>query len=397
MSDSKKLDVIVIGLGAMGSAALYHLSKPGLNNHSLNILGIDKYAPPHELGSSHGESRIIRRANGEGEFYHPLITRAFELWHELEEASGEVLFMESGGFVIESETTKAGFHGHSSFVNASSEIATKYGIDFEVIDSAEIKKRLPMIKARPDERAYVEPSGGIMRPERCIASHLDQAQKHGAVVQVNEQMIDYTYTADGVTVTTDKGTYQADKLILATGVDMQKHMPEEIQPLVDIYQQKIFWFEVDDLEQFKADKFPFVIWIKETRDDYFCAFPVPVNGSLAVKIMSEQYLETCDPATIDRHISEEEIAEFYDHYVVPNVSGVNSTCLRSSICHYTVTKDEHFIIDFHPETDRVVLASPCSGHGFKFSAAIGESLAQLATQGKSVVNIDNFSLKRFDS
>ncbi len=382
-------EVIVVGLGAMGSASLYSLAKQGVN-----VLGIDKFMLPHNEGSSHGESRITRWANGEGEFYQPLIKRSFELWAEIENATKETLFHPSGGLIIAPKEGGAGFHGHSGFVELTQSIAQKHGIEHKILNANGIKDYAPMLNVTDNDHAYYSALSGILRPEKCIETQLELAQAKGAVVKQNEEVLSYSFTDAAVFVKTNKASYQAEKVIFTAGAWMQQFMPEHLKNLLKVYRQEIFWFEADDLEQFHHDKFPFVIWTKQDRNDYFCAFPVAEGGTKALKLMTEQYLEMSD-LPVKKEITIAEQQAFYESYVVPNIEGVTNNCLAASSCHYTLTPDEHFILDMHPDTNRIVLASPCSGHGFKFSAAIGECLAQLVTTGESNIDISDFGLARF--
>ncbi len=382
-------EVIVVGLGAMGSASLHSLAKQGVN-----ALGLEKFVSPHSEGSSHGESRITRWANGEGEFYQPFIKRSFELWSEIEEASSETLFHPSGGLIIAPKEGGAGFHGHAGFVELTQSIAQKYGVEHEILDANGIKSYAPMLNVNDNDHAYYSASSGILRPEKCIETQLELAQSNGAVVKQNEEVLSYSFTDSAVFIKTNKASYQAEKVIFTAGAWMQQFMPENLKTLLKVYRQEIFWFEADDLARFHHDKFPFVIWTKQDRNDYFCAFPVAEGGTKALKLMTEQYIESSDEP-IKKTINSAEQQAFYESYVLPNIKGINNACLAASSCHYTLTPDEHFILDMHPDTNRIVLASPCSGHGFKFSAAIGECLAQLATKEESDIDITAFGLARF--
>ena len=382
-------DVIVVGLGAMGSAALRALAKAGVRT-----LGLDMFSPPHTEGSTHGESRITRWANGEGDFYQPLIKRSFELWEDIEQETGETLFHPSGGLIIAPKEGGAGFHGHAGFVERSASIAKTYGVKHQVLDARGIKQHAPMLKVTDSEHAYYSPSSGILRPEKCTEMQLRLARKKGATLRLNERVLEYSYSDDSVTLTTDKEHYQAEKIIFTTGAWMRSFMPKESRNLLKIYTQDIFWFEVDEPKRFYHENFPFVMWTKKDRNDYFCAFPTPEDGTPALKIMSEQYLEWT-PEPLKTQVSPGEQEAFYETYIVPNIKGVKPSCVKAARCHYTLTPDEHFILDVHPDSERVVLASPCSGHGFKFSSAIGECLAQLALEGRSNIDLGPFRLDRF--
>lgn len=387
---TEKYDVIVIGLGAMGSATLYQLSKRGVN-----VLGIDQFNPPHSMGSSHGETRIIRHVNGEGEDYFPLVQRAYEIWHELEDKSGQTLLHHTGGLIICPKDGGAQFHGQNDFVTGTASLAQEFDIEHKLLPADEIPAYSSVINPQPNEHAYYETHGGILRPEHCIATQLDLAQQQGATLHTDERVLIYEILDDGVRVKTAKGEYLADKLVVSTGAWMVDLMPPTYKDQLEVYRQVIYWFEVDDMTPFEMENFPWIIWIGETLEDFITFFPTPDDGTPAVKILTEEYINPTHPDTVKRSVEQAEIDHFYNTVLRDRVKGITPNCVKTGICMYTVTSDEHFIIDFHPESDRIVLASPCSGHGFKHSSAIGEILAQLALDGQSQLDISLFSLNRF--
>ena len=387
----EKYDVIVVGLGAMGSASLYQLAKRGVK-----VLGIDQFQPPHNMGSSHGDTRIIRQVNGEGAPYFPLVQRAYEIWHELEDLSGETLLYETGGLIICPKGESAQFHGQEDFVTQTAKLADRFDVAYDLLDPAGIKEKTSVLNPSPTDHAYYEPNGGILRPERCVDVQLKLAQEKGAVIRTGERVINYRIDDDGVTVQSDLGEYHADKLILSSGAWMVDFMPDDYKDKLKVYRQVIYWFEAEDLEPFYMENLPFIIWIGDKLEDFYTVFPTPRDGIQGVKVLTEQYFNTSDADTVQREVTEEEIQYFYETIVRDRSFGISDKCLQTGVCMYTVTPDEHFIIDFHPDSHRVVLASPCSGHGFKHSAAIGEVLAQMALDGKSELDISLFSLARFD-
>ncbi|MEO1442344.1 MAG: N-methyl-L-tryptophan oxidase [Chloroflexota bacterium] len=382
-------DLIVVGLGAMGSAALYQAAKRGAN-----VLGIDRHAPPHNFGSSHGDTRITREAIGEGEPYMPFIRRTNEIWCELEAATGNKLYYTTGGLTIAPRDGGAQFHNAGDFVERTAEIATKYGINHEVISAEETMHRHSLLKLRPEERAYYEPGAGVLHCELCVQSQIEEAQRYGAAIRTNETVISYSATGDRVRLETDRGSYCADKLVLAAGAWMLDLLPPEVRPRVRVYRQVIYWFEAEDIEPFTEENFPFLIWIGERKDQYFSAFPTLRNGIQGLKVLTESYIEAIHPNDIDRTVHQHEIDHIYREITQPRLHGVTDTLMHADVCMYTVTPDNHFIIDFHPESDRVVLASPCSGHGFKHSAAIGEALAEMALNGAATLDTSTFALSR---
>ena len=381
-------DLIVVGLGAMGSAALYQASQRGAK-----CLGIDRYEPPHTMGSSHGDSRITRQAIGEGEMYMPLVKRSIAIWRELEAATGRTLFHQSGGLIISGDGAAA-FHYQGDFVAESARIAGKFGIAHEILNADQLRARFPLLKPRDNDRAYYEPEAGVLRPERCIQTQLDLAGELGARIHTGEKVTGYDIGANGVTVMTEAASYRADKLILAAGAWIREFLPERHRGGIRVNRQLIHWFEAEDRSLFAPERFPFVIWIGDTLDDFWSTFPAPSDGMAGVKLVTEQYHTSTTADTVSRVVSEAEAADMYHRLTAPRLRGLRDNQLHAEVCLYTLTVDEHFALDFHPDSRRVVLASPCSGHGFKHSAAIGETLAQLALEGGCEIDISAFNLAR---
>lgn len=382
-------DVIIVGLGAMGSAALYQTVKRGVT-----VLGIDRFTPPHTKGSSHGDTRVTRQAIGEGEMYMPFIKRSNEIWEELEAEIGRDLYLKTGGLIIAPKEGGAQFHASGDFVERTARIAQAHHIEHEVLNAEAVQSRHPNLILRPQDHAYYEPASGVLRPELCIQAQLDQAVKQGAIIHNNEEVLDYTATDESVTVRTDKATYTADKIILSAGAWMLDLISEQHRKAIEVYRQVIYWFEAEDITVFHEDNFPFAIWIGDTLEDFFTVFPTPKDGIQGVKVLTEQYHTTTHPSELDRVVTSEEVNHFYRTLTKPRLKGVTDKLFHADVCMYTVTPDEHFVIDFHPESERVIIASPCSGHGFKHSSAIGEALAELAIDGQTKFDISTFNITR---
>ena len=382
-------DLIVVGLGAMGAAALYQASKRGAR-----ALGIDRFNPPHNMGSSHGDTRVTRQAIGEGEKYMPLVRRSQEIWRELETLSGRELFLESGGLIIAPQSAAASFHVEGNFVALSIAMAEKYGIAHAALDAQGIKRRFPLLMPRAGDRAYYEPGAGILRPESCIQTQLELALAAGATIRSQETMLRYEAKAGGVTVFTDKGRFQAEKLILSTGAWIGDVLPGRYQAGIRVCRQVMYWFEAENLRRFYPENCPFVIWIGDRPEDFWSVFPAPRDGPGGVKLVTEQYHSSDHADEINRQVSAQETADIYQRLTAPRLMGLREKLIRAEVCLYTVSADEHFVIDFHPSSERVLIASPCSGHGFKHSAAIGEALAQLALAGECEVDMSAFALAR---
>jgi sarcosine oxidase len=278
-------------------------------------------------------------------------------------------------------------------VARTAKIAAAHDIDHEVLNAAETMQRYPLLKLRPQDIAYYEPEGGILRPELCIQTQLEQAVHYGAAVHTHEIVMNYEATPQGVRVATNTGIYEADRIVLAAGAWILDLLAPEHRPGLEVYRQVIYWFEVDDITAFTEQNFPFLIWIGDTMADYFSAFPTARDGIQGVKVLTEQYAQTTTPHIVDRTVKPQEITHMY-HLTQARLNDVREKLVHADVCLYTVTPDEHFTLDFHPDSERVVIASPCSGHGFKHAAAVGETLAELALNGRSTLDISQFSLAR---
>jgi len=390
VSAARTFDAIVLGLGAMGSAALYHLVR-----HGARALGIDRFSPPHSLGSTHGDTRVTRLAIGEGEHYTPLAVRSHDLWRELEREAGETLLTTNGGLVLSGRRATSHVHVAHFFDNTVA-AARKFAIDHELLDAAEIRRRFPQFKVSDDEHAYFEPSAGFVRPERCVAAHLACAERRGATINRNERALGFQATASGVRVTTERGVYDAGSLIVSAGPWLSGLVDEAIARHFAVYRQTLFWFEIEEaLERFAPERFPIFIWEITGREQGIYGFPAVDGPSGGLKIATEQFGRTVDPDAPRRNVTDEEIRAMYTDYVVPYISGVGARCVKSAVCLYTVTPDFGFVIDRHPEFERVLIVSPCSGHGFKHSPAIGEAAAAVASGAVPRFDLAPFSLRRF--
>jgi len=385
-----KYDVIVLGLGAMGSAAIYQLAKRGAH-----VLGIDRYAPPHGFGSTHGGTRVTRLAIGEGEHYTPLAKRSHEIWREIEYQTGANLLCTNGGLIISSKVNPASTHVKGFFQNTV-DAARKHGVAHELLDAAEIRRRYPMFNVRDDEFGYFEPSAGFVRPEACVHGQLELAKKHEAVLRTGETVLSYEPRADGVSIVTDKGSYEADRLIIAAGAWAPELLGPDFAHLFKIYRQVLLWFQPrGSITAYRPDRFPIFIWELPDAGQGIYGFPAIDGTTGGIKVASESFVETTNPDDALREVSSEEIAETHARYIAPFFPDLSDVCVKSAVCLYTVTPDFGFIIDQHPGSDRVMVASPCSGHGFKHSAAIGEALADWATKTQSRHDLSPFGFARF--
>ena len=387
-----KFDAIVLGLGAMGSAAIYQLAKRGKT-----VLGIDQFSPPHNYGSTHGETRIIRQAIGEGEHYVPLVLRSYELFREIEKETGRELLTITGGLTLESQQSEAVMHGRHNFLAQAISCAQKFNIRHEILEPQDIKKRYPQF-AVTNERGYFEYDTGYLRPELCVEAQLRLAQNYGATVQIDEKVISIAPRGKSeVAIRTSRAVYAAEKVVVAAGPWIAEFLPPPFTQFFKVYRQVMYWFVIGDdfRSTFSPGQFPIFIWIFEKGGNFgFYGFP-SLDGK-TIKLASEQYNDVTAPdKEEDRAVSEVEKQAAYSDYVRGRLPALSDRCESAVSCLYTTTPDANFVIDFHPDSDRVIIASPCSGHGFKHSAAIGEVLAELAVNGASKIDISSFSIERF--
>lgn len=381
-------DVIVLGLGAAGSATLYQLALRGAK-----ALGIDRFSPPHALGSSHGDTRITRLAIGEGEQYTPLVRRSQEIWRGIEAQGGEKLLEVTGGLWISSAARKAETHVANFFENTVA-AARRFAIEHELLDADAIAKRFPQFRVAANEVGYYEPGAGYLRPEACVRAQLALAAKLGAEIRRDETVQGFSEADGAVVVRTDRGEARARTLIVCAGAWLPQLLDPDLARIFTITRQVLYWFELNaPAARYTPPQFP--VWIWELQDRAHVIYGFPTLDGRSVKLATEQYTATTTAQSARREVSGEEQATMYANLVAPFLPDLGPRCVKAQACLYTATRDFHFVIDRHPRMPNVILASPCSGHGFKHSAAIGEALAQLALDGKCDADLDSFSLARF--
>ncbi|MGA9700726.1 N-methyl-L-tryptophan oxidase [Pseudomonas sp.] len=385
----ERYESLVIGLGAMGAATVYQLAKAGVN-----VAGIDRHHPPHTFGSSHGDTRITRLSVGEGAQYVPIVRNSHRIWRELEAASGQALFEQSGLLVL-SDYDDFDPSDAADFTVRTLGLAHTYGIEHEVLDAAQIRQRFPQFAQVADNAiGYYEPGGGFVRPERCIEVQLRLAAQLGATLYKGETVTDIRSDEHGVTVTTDQRTLQADKLVVSAGNWAGGLLGAPFDRLLSVYRQQLFWFALEPEADLVGKSPTYILTHGKDEGDASYGFPaLPGEGSL--KIATAQYHTTSTPETLDRTISPAQEREMYEQQVQGRIAGVTAQVVKSAVCAYTVTPDHHFIIDQHPTLQHTLVVSPCSGHGFKHSAALGEAFAQWCMHGESELDLSSFSLKRF--
>jgi len=347
------VDVAVVGLGVMGSAAAYHLARRGLS-----VLGLEQFSPAHDRGSSHGLTRVIRQAYFEHPAYVPLVLRAYELWAELEKECGRELYRRTGGLMIG--------RPESAIVRGSLESARTHGLRHRMLSVGELRERFPFMRFRDDEVALEEFDAGVLLAEEAVMAMQELARRHGAELRFGERAKIGELTAAKKTVVT-AGAWAA-----------------ELLPVLKAERQVLYWFDpVSDRE-----RIPLFIWDRDGRPFY----SIPDVRDHGVKVAFHHGGEITTPDRLRRDVEASEVEDMRRRLreTVPVLDGA---LRKSAVCLYTNTPDEHFAIGTLPSG--VLLASPCSGHGFKFAPVVGEILADLATAGKTRHPIDLFGLDRF--
>ncbi|AMS12950.1 N-methyltryptophan oxidase [Pseudomonas chlororaphis] len=384
-----EFDVVVVGLGAMGAATLYQLAKRGVK-----VAGIDRFAPPHDQGSSHGDTRITRQAVGEGAVYVPLAIRAQQIWRELEAQQDAPLFEQCGVLVMTSSATPSGQDGAPDFTENTLALARQFGIEHEVLDAAQLRQRFPQFAPIHDSAlGYFEPGGGYVRPERCIDAQLALARQLGATLITGETVLDIDSTPDRVQITCQHRRISATKVVVCAGMWSSQLLGAPFDKLLRVCRQTLYWYQLAEPLIFPEHSPSFIV--HGASDEQTCyGFP-PIPGEGSMKIATEQYRETSTPDNLDRQVSAAQSEAMYRDLVLATIAGVTPRLVKSAVCAYTVTPDSHFIIDEHPRLANVMVVSACSGHGFKHSAAIGEALAQRLVDGRSEIDLSAFSLARF--
>jgi sarcosine oxidase len=364
-------DVIVAGLGAHGSAAAYHLAKRGQS-----LLGFDRFARGHTLASFGGLSRIIRLSYYEHASYVPLLRRAWDLWRELERASGEALLTQTGGLYMGAPD--------GELVSGALSSARTHGLAHKVLDSLDLRRRYPVFNVHPDWVGVLEEQAGWLAPERAVETHLRQAERHGATLRFEEPIEHFELEGDGVRVTSIQGVYRARHLIITAGSWLPLLLPQ-LAPHLWIERNVLFWFE--PLGNFDAfARLP--VYIVEDTDRMYYGFPYdPDNG---LKVAGLHFGDRVDPDTIDREprARDEDRVRAWLRRRMPIANGERR---RAQVCMYTNSSDRHFIID---REGPVAYASACSGHGFKFASVVGELLADLATSGRPSLDISFLAASR---
>ncbi|MBS1693560.1 MAG: N-methyl-L-tryptophan oxidase [Actinobacteria bacterium] len=370
-------DVIVVGLGGMGSAAAYHLAARGQR-----VLGLEKFTPAHDKGSSHGGSRIIRQSYFEDPAYVPLLLHAYELWEQLARDAGRELYRLTGGLFMGAP--------ESLTVAGSLRASREWGLPHEELDATQIAARFPTLSPRAGDVALYEPKAGFARPEATVQAHIDLAERAGATLRFGEEVLEWDEAGGGVSVRTAAGTYRAGQLVICPGA-WAPHLLVEFGIPITVERQVLYWLDpVGGTAPFA--KHPIFIY-ENARGMQVYGFPAIDGPGGGVKVAFFRKGTVCTPETIDRQVHDDEVADMREQ-ISELVPALDGPCVHSATCMYSNTPDEHFVIARHPDAANVTIACGFSGHGFKFVPVVGEILADLATTGATRHPISLFDPRR---
>jgi sarcosine oxidase len=376
---TQSYDVIVLGVGAMGSAATFELARRGRR-----VVALEQFALGHDQGSSHGRTRIIRQAYYEHPAYVPLVRRAYERWHDLEQRQGVHLLTTCPCLSLG--------RADGELISGVLRSAQEHALPIERLSFAELKKRYPMFEPGSDQVGVLETTAGFLTVEDCVLAHVREAKRLGAEVHAEEPALSWQADGVGVEVRTAVAAYRAERLVLTAG-PWAGQLLDQLGERLRVMRQVVLWFEPADSALFRRDVFP--IFIAEEADGDF--YGLPMVDPAGVKIARHYGApELSNPAEILRETrSEDEVP--VRRFLARRLPRANGPLGRGSVCTYTLTPDRHFVIGVHPEHKNVMVAAGFSGHGFKFSSVVGEILADLTETGRTSLPIDLFRPERFST
>lgn len=375
-------DVVVVGLGGVGSATCRSLAAAGQR-----VLGVERFGRVHDLGASHGESRGVWQAYFMGPRYVPLLRRAYTLWGELEQEAGERMFHRTGGLCL------GPIDGE--LVPAARASADECGLEYEYLSAEEVHARHPQFTPSPDCAAIYDPGSGFVQPEQTVRVQLDLAEKHGAELRFHERVLEISESPSGATVRTDKGTYHAGRVVVSAGCWAPALLPELAMP-VQVLRKVMLWFEPEGgAEPFLPGRLPYWIWEGDGMVGYGHPGAAGANGGIKAGVHSGGTPD--DPDGVDRFVRREEIAEIQD-FLRDRIPALGrGRYRRSAVCLYDNTPDLAFVIGTASEHGRLLVAAGTSGHAFKFLPAIGEAVTELATEGRARYDLSLFDPRRFSA
>lgn len=374
---TQKYTCVVLGLGGMGSAALYTLAKRGVS-----VCGIEQFGAAHDRGSSHGETRIIRKAYFEHPDYIPLLNRSYDLWEELQSAARQPLFVRCPMIVAGKPDAEV--------IKGLELCYRRYDLPYERWNAAEARQRYPQFRLPDDFVVYFDPIAGFLHVEACVASHIHLAKELGATVFLNEKVIFWRDDKNGVLVKTHRREVAAEKLIITAGAWTGSALASLKLPL-EVWRRVVFWYTSSNLSEFEMGRFP-IFYIESERGGFY-GFPVINESGLKVaEHTTPQVIPEPDKLNRDLEAHDERSALEFLQQFLPQLQPRRT---KFSVCMYTMTPDGNFITDRHPHFPNVTLAAGFSGHGFKFATVGGEILSDLAMEGTTQHPIDFLRLYRF--
>jgi sarcosine oxidase len=374
----KTFDVIVIGVGAMGASTCLHLARRGVRT-----LGLEQFDIPHHFGSSHGMSRMIRLAYYEHPDYVPLLRRAYELWDELEKLSGQKLLYITGGLYMGEPTCE--------LVSQATRAARQHGLQHTTLDRDQIAAQYPQFELPAHYTGLFEPRAGFLVPERCIAAAARCAMQAGAEIHARERVTQWQSDGSGVTVTTDRAEYRAQQLVVCAG-PWSGTLLRDLRVKLVVTRQVMTWFWPGQPDRFELGRLP--VWgIDRPSGGLFYGFPMS-GEDVGLKVAVHAPGTATDPDRVARDPQPGDVDEV-EQFLARHLPSAQGPLVGQRVCLYTNSPDSHFVIDRHPEHDRVSVACGFSGHGFKFASVIGEILADLATKGRTVYPIEFLGTSRF--
>lgn len=368
-------DAIVLGAGGVGSAAMWQLARRGLR-----VLGLDRFAPPHDRGSSHGQTRIIRQAYFEHTDYVPLALESYRLWAELEQHAGKRLLYPTG--LLEMGPPDG------IVVPGVLRAAREHGLDVEELSAREATERWPAFRAADDMAAVFERTAGFLRVEECVRAALVASQDSGAELRVGVNVLGWSSADDGVHVETSAGRFTAQRLVITAGA-WAGPLLADLDLRLLVRRKAVMWHESDDAHTRMDAGFP--CYLFETPSGIFYGFPeLDGRGLKAAEHSGGEAVN--DPLTVDRSLREEDKAPV-EAFLRAHLPAAKIPCREHSVCLYTMSPDESFIVDRHPGDERVVFAAGLSGHGFKFAPALGAALADMAAHGATRLPVGFLGLR----
>ena len=368
-SDKPEFDTIVLGVGGMGSATCLELARRGLR-----VLGLERFSLVHDRGSSHGDSRIIRKAYFEHPDYVPLLHRAYELWQDLERTTRQNLFHPTG-------LVLSGL-AESDAIRGARLSAERHGLELQNLTFREARLRFPGLEFPADHEIAFEPGAGTLFVDNCVKAHVDEAIRHGATLRGNEPAVEWSSDGEMVRVTTAAGEYLAHSLVVTAGAWASDCLTDLGLPL-NVVRKFVGWFPLQASQYLASSGCPNYLF--ELPLGTFYGFP-SFDGT-TVKVAEHSGGEiVVDPINVDRQCRSSDI-ERLDGFIKSHLPGVGMNPTRHSICLYTMSSDQHFVIDVHPRWKNVAFAAGFSGHGFKFCPVVGEALADLIQHGKTKLPI----------